>query len=195
VGVLGSTRGSSLVPILSAIAGGDLGGVSVVTVISNVANAGILEKAAAAGIPHHTVLCAGRPKSAHEDEISSLLHSAGVDIVLCCGWMRILSPTFVARWRHRIINVHPSLLPAHAGGMDLEVHAAVLKAKENVSGCTVSSFVGGGPVNSFYHPTALCPTYSPPPSHPFHLLCYYARFMLLLRRLMLASPLYSEPAL
>ena len=144
MGVLGSTRGSSLVPILDAIAGGDLGGVHVVTVITTTPGAGILEKAAGAGIPGHTVAAVGeggvrRGKAEYEGEITALLVEAGVEVVLCCGWMRILSPAFVARWRHRIINVHPSLLPAHAGGMDLEVHAAVLAAGESITGCTVSS--------------------------------------------------------
>lgn len=69
--------------------------------------------------------------------------------VLLVGWMRILSADFVKRWERRSINVHPSLLPDFAGGMDLEVHRAVLAAGAKESGCTVhyvSEAVDGGDV-------------------------------------------------
>merc|ERR1711865_605243 len=65
------------------------------------------------------------------------------------GYMRIVSPEFCEEWGNAIINVHPSLLPKHAGGMDLEVHKAVLEAGEVESGCTVhivTEEVDGGPV-------------------------------------------------
>jgi len=65
------------------------------------------------------------------------------------GFMRIVSAEFCREWQGRIINVHPSLLPKHAGGMDLEVHRAVLEAQEEESGCTVhivTEEVDGGPV-------------------------------------------------
>ena len=63
--------------------------------------------------------------------------------------MRILSAEFIAAWKDKIINVHPSLLPAHAGKMDLEVHRAVLAAGENASGCSVhyvTEEVDAGPI-------------------------------------------------
>lgn len=63
--------------------------------------------------------------------------------------MRIVSADFCNDWRGRILNVHPSLLPKHAGGMDLEVHKAVIDAKESESGCTVhivTEEVDGGPI-------------------------------------------------
>ena len=62
---------------------------------------------------------------------------AAVDVVLLVGWMRVLGPAFCARWRRRALNVHPSLLPDFAGGMDGDVHAAVLAAGRRESGCTV----------------------------------------------------------
>jgi len=69
--------------------------------------------------------------------------------VLLVGFMRIMSAEFCREWEGRVINIHPSLLPKHAGGMDLEVHNAVLAAGETESGCTVhlvTEEVDGGPI-------------------------------------------------
>lgn len=66
-----------------------------------------------------------------------MLTEAKVDLVLLIGYMRIVSPSFVARWKWRCLNVHPSLLPDFAGGMDTDVHAAVISAGKTESGCTV----------------------------------------------------------
>jgi len=64
-------------------------------------------------------------------------HLEGMNLILLIGWMRLLSPWFVDKFRGKIVNVHPSLLPAFAGGMDKNVHQEVLKAGCKVSGCTV----------------------------------------------------------
>jgi folate-dependent phosphoribosylglycinamide formyltransferase PurN len=72
-----------------------------------------------------------------------------VDVVLLVGYMRILSNAFVDRYQGRLLNVHPSLLPAFAGGMDLNVHQAVLDAKVSQTGCTVhlvTREVDAGPI-------------------------------------------------
>lgn len=106
--------------------------------VSNKADAGILVKATAAGVPSLHVPCA---KTTSRDEydaaVTAALTDAGAELVLCIGWMRILSPSFCQRWAGRCLNVHPSLLPAFAGGMDGDVHAAVLAAGAKVTGCTV----------------------------------------------------------
>ena len=86
--------------------------------------------------------------------MTKVLQASGCDVVLCCGWMRILSASFCERWHRRCMNVHPSLLPKHAGGMDLQVHQAVLDARETESGCTVT------PPRC---PPGTVRTYSPPP--------------------------------
>lgn len=128
VGVLGSTRGSSLAPVLAAIAAGELGGARVVVVVSNVEGAGILDKATAAGIPAVVVPSKGRSRAAFDADAAAALVAHGVDVILCVGFMRIVTPALLDHFRWRVLNVHPSLLPAFAGGMDLAVHEAVLKA-------------------------------------------------------------------
>jgi len=136
--VLGSTRGSALQPVLEAIAAGDLNA-SVELVVSNKAEAPILARAALHGLRHACVPSTGKEQSreAYDRELSALVEGSGAQMILAVGWMRILSPWFVQRWDRRILNVHPSLLPEFAGGMDLAVHKAVLDAGASVSGCTV----------------------------------------------------------
>jgi len=137
IGVLGSTRGSSLQPVLRAIASGELRGVRIAAVLSNKADAPILERARQHGIAAEHVPVRCRSRDEYDAEISAKLEAAGVQVVMLVGFMRILSPAFCKRWRRRAINVHPSLLPAFAGKMDLEVHEAVLQAKVAETGCTV----------------------------------------------------------
>jgi folate-dependent phosphoribosylglycinamide formyltransferase PurN len=92
---------------------------------------------------------AGKSREDYDREVTRLLDSYGVRLVVMVGFMRIVSPWFVRQWSNSCINVHPSLLPDFAGGMDLEVHAAVLAAGRARSGCTVhlvTDAVDGGPV-------------------------------------------------
>jgi phosphoribosylglycinamide formyltransferase-1 len=98
-------------------------------VVSNKSNAPVLENAAKLGIKSIY--------TSNEDEISKILQEHNIDLILAIGYMKILSPKFVATWRNKILNVHPSLLPKFAGLMNLKVHAAVLKAGEKQTGCTV----------------------------------------------------------
>jgi formyltetrahydrofolate-dependent phosphoribosylglycinamide formyltransferase len=137
VGVLASTRGSSLAPVLAAIESGTLADVEISVVVSNVAGAGVLEKAAASKIPFTVVESKGRAREEFETAVIKTFDSYDVDIVLLVGFMRILSRNFVDRYANRILNVHPSLLPAFSGLMDLQVHAAAIAAGVSHSGCTV----------------------------------------------------------
>ena len=106
--------------------------------MSNKADAGILAKATAAGVPSVHVPCAKTTsRDDYDAEVTAALTEAGAELVLCIGWMRILSASFCKRWEGRCLNVHPSLLPAFAGGMDGDVHAAVLAAGAKSTGCTV----------------------------------------------------------
>ena len=153
VAVLGSSRGSSMQPILDAIAAKTLVGVDVefVLVVSNKPDAGIVTRAAAHGIPCEVYTSKGRCREAFDADVTAALERAAVDVVLLIGFMRILSDGFVARWAGKLLNVHPSLLPAFAGGMDLAVHEAVLAAepRPTQSGCTVhfvTAVVDGGPI-------------------------------------------------
>lgn len=150
IGVLGSTRGTALVPVIEACQNGSIAA-EVVAVVSNKSSAGILEKGKALGptVTTKFVSAKGLSRAQHDAEVTATLLAAGVDYVILVGYMRILSKPFCDFWKGRCINVHPSLLPKHAGGMDLEVHQAVIDAKESESGCTiheVTEAVDGGPI-------------------------------------------------
>ena len=137
IGVLGSTRGSSLQALLDGIKFGTVPNVSVEIIVSNKEDAGILQRAKENGIKSQYVNCKGRAREVADAEISDIFASHNVDLILLIGYMRILSSVFVDRWRNCVFNVHPSLLPSFAGGMDLQVHEAVIAAKATISGCTV----------------------------------------------------------
>lgn len=148
LGILGSTRGTHLATLFAAIEAQTLAA-QVAVVISNRAEALILEKARAQEVPAHFLDAQGVTREAYDQQVSTLLRAHHVDCVVLIGYMRILSAPFVAAWRGRIINVHPSLLPAYAGMMDLAVHRAVLAAGESETGCTVHQVteeVDAGPI-------------------------------------------------
>ena len=149
VGVLGSTRGTAFGALLEASKSGRLPGVRFELVLSNRTDAGILERARAAGVPALALPSAGRSREVWEMEAIRALDAAAVDVVVLIGFMRVLTPVFTGRYAWRLLNVHPSLLPAFAGGMDLEVHTAVLASGASRTGCTVhlvTADVDGGPV-------------------------------------------------
>mmetsp|Transcript_11972 Transcript_11972/g.22213 ORF Transcript_11972/g.22213 Transcript_11972/m.22213 type:complete len:1163 (+) Transcript_11972:70-3558(+) len=150
IGVLGSTRGTALLPVIEACANGNLHA-EIVAIVSNRSAAPILEKGTSLGptVTTKFVSSKGMSKEQYDAECTSVLVGAGVEYVLLVGYMRILSKDFTEYWTGRCINVHPSLLPKHAGGMDLAVHQAVIDAKETASGCTiheVTEDVDGGPI-------------------------------------------------
>ncbi len=144
IGVLGSTRGTDLQPIIDAVEGGALPA-EIACVISDRKHAYILERAQLHGLPGHFIspffgakgTRKRREREEYDQEITALLSVYGVDIILLIGYMRILSPYFCRSWESRVVNVHPSLLPEFAGGMDEAVHQAVLDAQREESGCTV----------------------------------------------------------
>jgi phosphoribosylglycinamide formyltransferase-1 len=142
VAVLISGRGSNLGALIAAQ--GD--SYRIVLVISNIEGAGGLEKAAAAGIATQVIPHQGRTREAFDAEIDTALRAAGADIVCLAGFMRILSDGFVRAWEGRLINIHPSLLPAYRG---TRVHERVIEAKEALSGASVHFVVpelDAGPV-------------------------------------------------
>ena len=148
LGVLGSTNGTDLQAILDAITSGDLNA-EVSVVISNRKNAYILERAEKHGVPAVFISHKGKTRVEFDTEMTSALNEHGVDLVLLIGFMRILSAEFCNTWRDRLLNVHPSLLPKYAGGMDTNVHEEVLKNGETETGCTihfVTDEVDGGPI-------------------------------------------------
>ena len=148
VGVLGSTRGTALKGVLDAIAAGTLD-VDLRIVISDKPTAPILDRAKLYKVPSLFIDPTGLSREQYDARVSDALRSADVELVLLIGYMRILSPYFVEQWSGRLLNVHPSLLPAFAGLMNRKVHEAVLSAGAPETGCTihiVTEEVDGGPI-------------------------------------------------
>ena len=136
IGVLGSTKGTDLQAILDAIHSKKLSA-TVSTVISNRKNAYILDRAKDHSVPFYFISHKGKDRKDFDAEMTEVLKKHEVDLVLLIGFMRILSSSFCREWRNRILNVHPSLLPKYAGGMDTNVHEEVLKNKDKETGCTI----------------------------------------------------------
>lgn len=129
-----SGRGSNFAAIHEAIVRGELEA-RIVCVISNRADAAGIERAVAWGYPAHVIDHRAFPKrAAHEEEVLRVLNDAQPDIVVLAGYMRLLSASFVAAYRNRIVNIHPSLLPAFPG-VDAQSQAVAHGVK--ISGCTV----------------------------------------------------------
>lgn len=133
VGVLISGRGSNMAALLYA-ARRDDSPYEIVLVAANDPDAPGLALAAAEGVPVFARAHAGMKRAEFDAVIDAELQRAGCDYVALAGYMRLLSPGFVEKWQGRMVNIHPSLLPAHKG---LHVHEAVLAAGETVSGCSV----------------------------------------------------------
>lgn len=147
--ILGSTRGTDMQAIVDAIEDGDLDA-KIEVVVSNKSDAYILERAENHGIKN---ICLeklpGEKRGEYDKRLIAKLSSYEIDLVLLIGWMRILSPVFIEAYRDKILNVHPSLLPKFAGGMDTNVHEEVLAAGETETGCTihyVDETVDGGKI-------------------------------------------------
>jgi len=134
LGILLSGRGSNFVAICDAIADGRIPHAAIVAVVSDVADAPGLNRAVERGLPAFPIPREGIRRAEHEARIDKILDAAGVELVCLAGYMRILSPWFVARWRGRILNIHPALLPKFPG---LDVQRRALEAGEKESGCTV----------------------------------------------------------
>ena len=126
IGILGSTRGTSLVPVMEACANGTLHA-EIVAVVSDRSSAPILDKGRSLGVTVTTKFLSakGLSRDQYDAECTSVLVGAGVEYVLLVGYMRILSKGFTDYWAGRCINVHPSLLPKHSGGMDLAVSSQI----------------------------------------------------------------------
>ena len=147
--ILGSTKGTDLQAIIDAIEAKELDA-KIEIVISNKPEAYILERAKKHNLSTNClILKKDETREEYDTRLVEELKKFNPDLILLIGWMRILSPVFINAFRDRILNVHPSLLPKFAGGMDLNVHEEVLKAHETESGCTihlVDESVDGGKI-------------------------------------------------
>jgi phosphoribosylglycinamide formyltransferase-1 len=134
LGILLSGRGSNFLAIAKAIGEQRLLGAEIAVVLSNVEDAPGLAAAHALQLPAFAIPSAGRKRDEHDAEMIARLHQHKVDLVCLAGYMRIISPAFVAAFPNCILNVHPSLLPAFPG-LDAQRQAFDYGAK--VAGCTV----------------------------------------------------------
>ena len=148
LGVLGSTKGTDLQAIIDSIEKKELIA-KIAVVISNKEGSYILERAKRNNIPFFFLSHKGKSRKRFDQEITTVLKESGVDLILLIGFMRILSIEFCQTWRDRLLNVHPSLLPKHAGGVDVNIHEEVLRNREKETGCTihfVTEDVDKGPI-------------------------------------------------
>jgi phosphoribosylglycinamide formyltransferase-1 len=148
LGVLGSTNGTDLQAILDSVASGELNG-EVSVVLSNQKNAYILERAKNHNVPTFFISQKEKSQKEFDAEMTAILKEYAVDLVLLIGFMRILSEKFCQEWQDRLLNVHPSLLPKYAGGMDTNIHENVLTNGDTETGCTihfVTDEVDAGPI-------------------------------------------------
>ena len=147
-----SGGGTNLQALLDAEAAGRIPHGEIVLVVSNKPGAYALERAKKAGVPAAVVSkqeCGSQ--AAFEQRLQGILERDGVDLISLAGFMSILSQTFTAKWPNRILNVHPSLIPAFcgAGYYGLRVHEAALARGVKVTGATVhmvNEIPDGGPI-------------------------------------------------
>jgi phosphoribosylglycinamide formyltransferase-1 len=133
LGILLSGRGSNFEAIADSVKAGRLqAGIAIV--ISNRADATGMESARRRGLNARLVPSKGRVREEHDQEVIAALKEANVDLVCLAGYMRLLSPEFVQAFPNRILNIHPSLLPAFPG---LDAQKQALEYGAKVSGCTV----------------------------------------------------------
>ena len=134
LGILLSGRGSNFVAIAESIRAGRLQGVEIAVVIANVADAGGLNAAKGLGLPTALFVSKGRNRAEHDTDVIACLKAHNVDLICLAGYMRLLSPQFVAAFPNRILNIHPSLLPAFPG---LEAQTQAFDYGVKIAGCTV----------------------------------------------------------
>jgi phosphoribosylglycinamide formyltransferase 1 len=134
LGILLSGRGSNFVAIADSIDAGRIPDARISVVISNRADAPGIAIARARGLTALVISSKGKPREEHDREVVTALKQSGVDLVCLAGYMRLLSPWFVQQFPQRILNIHPSLLPAFPG---LEAQEKAFAYGVKVSGCTV----------------------------------------------------------
>jgi phosphoribosylglycinamide formyltransferase-1 len=134
LGILLSGRGSNFLAIAQSIREGRLPGVEIAVVISNVADAPGIEAARQQSLPTAIFVSKGSPRAQHHADVLASLQAHNVDLVCLAGYMRLLSPEFIAAFPNRILNIHPSLLPAFPG---LEAQQQAFDYGVKVAGCTV----------------------------------------------------------
>lgn len=134
IGILISGRGSNMLALIRAVADGRIPEAVVAVVISNVTNAAGLERAREHGVEAVALDHRGKTREDHDRAMAAELRDHEVDLVCLAGYMRLLSPWFTREFERRILNIHPSLLPAFPG---LDAQRQAIDYGVNFSGCTV----------------------------------------------------------
>ena len=134
LGILLSGRGSNFEAIARNVASGQISDARIVVVISNRPDARGLETARGLGLPSLIILSKDKDRAEHDREVVAALQNYKVDLVCLAGYMRLLSPWFVRQFPRRILNIHPSLLPAFPG---LEAQEQAFAYGVKITGCTV----------------------------------------------------------
>ena len=134
LGILLSGRGSNFAAIADSIEAGRIADARIAVVISNTADASGIATARRRGLNAQVIRSKGKPREEHDREVVAALKDHNVDLVCLAGYMRLLSPWFVQQFPRRILNIHPSLLPAFPG---LEAQEQAFAYGVKVSGCTV----------------------------------------------------------
>ncbi len=134
IGILLSGRGSNFEAIAKNIASGHIPDARISIVISNKPDAGGLETARRLGLTALAIPSKGKDREQHDHEVVAALQEHNADLICLAGYMRLLSPWFVKQFPHRILNIHPSLLPSFPG---LEAQQQAFAYGVKVTGCTV----------------------------------------------------------
>ncbi|PYX31028.1 MAG: phosphoribosylglycinamide formyltransferase [Acidobacteria bacterium] len=134
LGILLSGRGSNFLAIADSIDAGRIRNARIAIVISNRADAPGIEAAQKRGLEATVIPSKGKDREAHDRQVAAALNEHKVDLICLAGYMRLLSPWFVQQFPQRILNIHPSLLPAFPG---LEAQQQAFAYGVKVSGCTV----------------------------------------------------------
>jgi len=134
IGVLLSGRGSNFEALAESIDAGRIPNAEIAVVISNREGAPGIQRAAARRIPTHAIPSKGLEREVYDRQVAAVLDDHKVDLICLAGYMRLLSPYFVAKFPNRILNIHPSLLPSFPG---LESQRQALEYGVKFAGCTV----------------------------------------------------------
>ena len=134
IAVLLSGRGSNFEALADSVNAGRIPNAAIAIVLSNREGAPGIEKAQSRGIPAQVIPSKGLQREEYDRQVVAAIQSANADLVCLAGYMRLLSPVFVAAFRNRILNIHPSLLPAFPG---LEAQRQALEHGVKFTGCTV----------------------------------------------------------
>jgi len=134
IGVLLSGRGSNFEALVESVAAGRIPNAEIAIVISNREGAPGIQRAESRGIPTRVIPSKGLEREAYDRQVVAILNEHKVDLICLAGYMRLLSPYFVAAFPNRILNIHPSLLPSFPG---LESQRQALEYGVKFAGCTV----------------------------------------------------------